>query len=71
MIIKVKVKPNAREERFEKISDFEYEIDVREPAEDNKANNKVINILAKELGEDWKKIHVKNPKSRMKIIELK
>jgi uncharacterized protein YggU (UPF0235/DUF167 family) len=70
MMIKVKVKPGAKEERVEKISDDEYCIDVKEPAEDSKANAKVIKLLSRELGASWRKIKIKNPASREKIVEI-
>jgi uncharacterized protein YggU (UPF0235/DUF167 family) len=71
MIIKVKVKPNSKEEKIEKVGESEYKIDVKEPAEDNKANIRVINLLSKELGISHKNIKIKNPTSRDKLIEVK
>lgn len=71
MIIKVKVKPNSKEERLEKISEKEYSIFVKEPAEDNKANIRVINLLSKEFDTSYKNIKIKNPTSRNKVIEIK
>ena len=71
MIIKVKAKPNSKEEKIVKLSDSEYEIFVKEPAEDSKANIRIINILAKEFGVSYKNIKIKNPTSRKKIVEIK
>jgi hypothetical protein len=71
MIINVKVKPNSKEEKIEKISENEYIIHVKEPAEDNKANIRVINLLSKELNVSHKNIKIKNPTSRDKLIEVK
>lgn len=70
MIINVKAKPNSKEEKVEKISEKDYIINVKEPAEDNKANFRVINILAKQFGVNHKEIKIKNPKSRDKLIEI-
>lgn len=70
MILEVKVKPNSKAEKIEKISDREYKINVKEPAENNKANVRVINLLSRELGVDFRKIKIKNPASRNKIIEV-
>jgi uncharacterized protein YggU (UPF0235/DUF167 family) len=70
MIIKVKVKPNSKEERIEKTGENEYFISVKEPAEGNKANIRVINLLAKELDKSYKNIKIKNPTSRDKLIEV-
>ena len=71
MIINVKVKPNSKEKKIVKISDNEYEIDLTEEAEDNKANIELVNLLAKEFGVDFRKIKIKNPKSRKKIVEIR
>ncbi|MEI6731771.1 MAG: DUF167 domain-containing protein [archaeon] len=71
MIIKVKAKPGSREESIEKLSDSEYVISVKQPAEDGKANTRIINLLAKELGISYRKIRIKNPKSRDKLVEIK
>ena len=70
MIINVKVKPNSLKDEVVKIADGDYEISVREPAEDNRANIRVINLLAKEFGVSYDKIKIKNPKSRKKIVEI-
>lgn len=71
MILKVRVHPNSDGEKIEKKSDNDFEIWVKEEAEDNKANNRVVNLLSKEIGVDWRKMKIKNPKSREKIIEVK
>ena len=71
MKINVKVKSGAREEKVERISDSEYDVFVKERAEEGKANKRVINLLAKELNVNWRLIKIKNPKSRDKIIEIK
>ncbi|HLF53609.1 MAG TPA: DUF167 domain-containing protein [Candidatus Nanoarchaeia archaeon] len=70
MILEVKVRPNSKVEKIDKISDKGYKINVKEPAENNKANIRVINLLSKELGVDFRKIRIKNPASRNKIIEI-
>jgi len=71
MIINVKVKPNAGKDEVRKISVGVYEVFVKERAEEDKANKRVINLLAKELNVNWRLIKIKNPKSRDKIIEIK
>ena len=70
MIINVKVRPNSKEERIVKIADGEYEIDLTEKAEDNRANIELINLLSKEFNVDFRKIRIKNPRSRKKIVEI-
>ena len=71
MILNIKVKPNSKEEKVERIAEGEYAISVKEPAEDGKANIRVINLLSKELNVGYKSIKIKNPTSRNKLIEVK
>lgn len=59
MIIKVKVKPNAKKEEIKEIDKNYYEIRVTVVPEKGKANKKVIEVLSK---------HLKVPKSRIKLI---
>ena len=42
MIIKIKVKPGSREQKIEKTSDSEYEINLKETAEKGKANLELL-----------------------------
>ncbi len=59
MIVKVKVKPNAKKEEIKELGKDYYEIRVTVVPEKGKANKKVIEILSK---------HLKVPKSRIKLI---
>lgn len=70
MIVRVNVKPNSREERVEKVSEGYYIVSVKEPAQDNRANMRVINLLSKEFSTSYKNIKIKNPTSREKIVEV-
>jgi len=70
MIIRIKAKPNSREDKIEKISEEDYVISVKERAEKGKANCKIAKLLAKEFNVETKKIKIKNPSSRNKIIEI-
>lgn len=70
MIIKVKVKPNSSVDDIKKADDLNYTVSVKEPAEDNKANRRVVNLLAREFGINFRKIKIKNPTSREKIVEI-
>jgi len=71
MIINIKVKPSSLEDKLEKLSDNSYLIHVKKKAEDGRANIEVIKILSKEFGVSFKNIHIKNPTSRNKIVEIK
>jgi uncharacterized protein len=70
MIIRVHVKPNSKDNKIEKISGEEYNINLKEPAEDNRANKEMVNILAKHFNVNFRKIKIKNPTSRDKIVEI-
>ncbi|HEY4511628.1 MAG TPA: DUF167 domain-containing protein [Candidatus Paceibacterota bacterium] len=45
MYIKIKVTPKAKEESFEKVSDDTFVVKVKEPAERNLANERVIALV--------------------------
>lgn len=70
MIIRVKVKPGMKEESIEKVENNVYIVNLKERAEDGKANKRLINIISKELHINWRAIKIKNPKSRNKIVEI-
>ena len=70
MKIIVNVTPNSSKEYFEHIKDNEYLAHITEKAEDGKANNVLINLLAKKFKVNWKKINIKNPRSRKKTVEI-
>jgi len=57
MYIKVIVFPKAKKEEFKKISENRFEIKVKEKAERNQANQKIIELLA-----DYFKIKTKDVK---------
>lgn len=59
MKIFVKAKPNAREEKVEKIDDSNYIVSVKEPPVKGKANEAIRNALA---------VYFKTASSRVKII---
>lgn len=59
MYIKVKVIAGAKKENVEKVKVNEYKISVREPAERNLANSRIIFLVAKEIS---------IPQSRIRII---
>lgn len=69
-MLNIKIKPSSNRESIEKISDREYKIELKEPPENNKANIRLINLLAKEFKVPARNIRIKNPKSRNKIVEL-
>lgn len=50
MLIKVRVKTGAKNERIEKVHNDLYKIDVREKPEANRANTRVLAMLAQALG---------------------
>ena len=72
MIIKVKVKPNSKKKEIKNISNDEYIINLKEKAEDNKANIELLKLLKKHFKVDFKHIKIiKGMRSRDKIVEIK
>lgn len=59
MKINVKAKPNAREEKVEKIDENDFVVSVKEKPEKGKANEAIRNALA---------IYFKIASSRVKIV---
>ena len=59
MLIRVYVTPNAREAGVIKVSEDYYEVRVDERAMDDRANKRLLEILAE---------HFKIPKSRISIV---
>lgn len=59
MYIKVRVVAGAKKESVEKISDTSYKLAVKEPAKQNLANRRVIELMAFEL---------KVPKAQIRLI---
>ena len=59
MLIKVKVKPNAKKNEIKQVEDNFFEIKTTAVPEKGKENQKVIEMLSK---------HFKVPKSRIKIV---
>ncbi|MEK6850689.1 MAG: DUF167 domain-containing protein [Nanoarchaeota archaeon] len=70
MIVNVSVKVNSNENKLIRISETEYIAEVKEPAEKNKANAELIRMLSKEFNSSYKKIRIKNPRFRKKIVEI-
>ncbi|MBI3631299.1 MAG: DUF167 domain-containing protein [Candidatus Staskawiczbacteria bacterium] len=71
MKIFVKAKPNAKEEKVEKIDEQNYIVSVKEPPVQGKANNAIRNALALyfRTGSSCIKI-VSGYTSRSKIVEV-
>ncbi len=71
MIIKVKVKPRSKKTTITKISNTEFEVRLKEKAENNRANIELINLLSKYFNVLPNSIKIKNPKSRIKLVEIR
>jgi uncharacterized protein (TIGR00251 family) len=69
MLIGLKVTAGARKESVEKISDARYLISVREPAEGNRANKRVLEIFCNIFPHRRVKI-IKGHHAPAKIIEV-
>lgn len=50
MYVRVIVHPKSKKEKVEKIKDDTYELQVKEPAEQNLANRRVRELMAEEFG---------------------
>lgn len=71
MKIRVKVKPNARENSIKQLEVDNFEIKVSVPPEKGKANEKVIELISKHLNIPKSKIGIfSGSNSRQKILEI-
>jgi len=72
MIIHVKVKPNSSEQKIIPFGDNRYLIYLKEPAENNRANIELINLLAKQFTTPAARIKIKaGLNNREKILEIR
>lgn len=70
MLVKIKAKTEAKEEKFIKKSEDSFEIHVKEPAERGQANKKIVELLRKHF-KGYNKIKIiKGHHSPSKIISL-
>ena len=71
MIIYIRVKPKSSKQEIEKINENSYLVCLREPAENNRANVELINLLTKYFKISIKDIKIKAGKtSRNKIVQI-
>jgi uncharacterized protein (TIGR00251 family) len=71
MKISVRVKPNMKEEKVEKVDDV-FTVCVKEPAKEGKANKAVIELLSEYFKVPKSQIVIlSGMKSKQKIIEIK
>jgi len=71
LIIRVKVKPNAKKDEVKQLESDYFEVRVTAPPEKGKANSRVIELLSKHLKIPKSKIKLKKgEKSREKVFEI-
>jgi len=71
MILKIKVQPQSGKQQIKKITDNEYLVHLKKPAEDNKANLELIKLLQKHFNVVGRDINIiKGLKSKNKIIKI-
>lgn len=71
MIIHVNAKPGSFKKELIKIGENEYTAYLKKQPEKGKANIELIKMIARELGVSPREVHIKNPASRKKIVEIK
>lgn len=71
MIIIVKVKPGSKREGVKEISKNKLEVRVSAPPERGKANERVIELLAKHYGVSKSRVRIlKGERAREKVVEI-
>lgn len=69
MYIKIKVTPDSKQEKVEKVSDDSWHICVKVPAENNAANTRVLELVRQEFPNRFLRI-VSGHHSPSKIISI-
>ena len=72
MKISVRVKPNSKENKVEKVGEVRFLVKVKAPARENKANKEAIEALAEYFNAPKSTIYIKaGLKAKQKIVEIK
>ncbi len=68
---RVKVKPNAKQQKIEELADGSLNVHLKSPPVDGKANEELIKLLAKNFDVPKLSIRIKSgATSRQKLIEI-
>ena len=68
---RVKVKPNAKQQKIEELEDGSLNVHLKSPPVDGKANEELIRLLAKKFDVSKSSIRIKSgTTSRQKLIEI-
>ena len=71
MRITVSVKTNARKNVVEKLAESSYRVSVTAPPVDGKANEKIIELLARHFGKPKRCVRIlRGESSKQKVIEI-
>lgn len=71
MLLRLKVKPNAKEDLVKRLEDGSLYVSVKAPPVDNKANERLIEVLSKFLDIPKSKILIKaGNSSKQKLVEI-
>jgi uncharacterized protein (TIGR00251 family) len=71
MKIFVTAKPNRKEEKVKKISENVFEVWVKEPPQEGRANEAIIGVLSKYFGIPKSQVKmISGHKSRQKVFEV-
>ncbi|HLO49853.1 MAG TPA: DUF167 domain-containing protein [Kamptonema sp.] len=70
-ILKIKVKPNSKQQNIQSEPDGSFRISLKSPPTDGKANEELIKLLAKRFDVPKSQITIKSGlSSRNKLVEL-
>ena len=71
MILKVRAKPKSKVEYVKEVEKDLYEVAVKEPPEDGRANERIIELLAEHFGVSKSKVQLlRGSTSRLKVFEV-
>ena len=71
MLIHVKIKPDSKEDKIVQKNETSFVVQVKEPAEDNRANKRMVELVADKFGIIKSKVKiVTGHHSPSKILEI-
>jgi len=71
MILRVLVKPNAKEDSLRRLPDGSLEVKLSVPPEKGKANERLLSLLSRHYGVPRRSLRiVRGERSRRKLIEI-
>ncbi|NTV22569.1 MAG: DUF167 domain-containing protein [Candidatus Yonathbacteria bacterium] len=72
MYLHIRITPKSKKDSIEQTGELRYAVTVTEPAEDNRANERMCEVVARHFSVERKQVHIVNGhRSRSKLVEIR